>query len=482
MSALNELVCEQRDSHQNHAKGVSANRGSVHCICGDVYSANAVRKVGLRKNQKSLRLVFGRGYSTKGLTKILRSYQEWASRKSGSLNGTELARIDNPFVAEICDRPIKISEQEYLWFVNVEEHQGLTEQQALEKLSSALQWAKEQSVMIFVTNGAQVVRSDLVCDDPQRVQFMTDWAENMSYQFGMHIVLVSLDNSYIYGDRKLDLEINETSAHRFNAPHDVLGSQTEKGGTLFYPGSGSDWGPLRLFEEFAHFNRVIYCDYLINWDRYFRNLENAEHKPFWVEAGYRLLSYSLFMPMQLGLLSWSELWDERSFKKPVREPIALHRMHDRLNAYLVVLERDGRVVTLFLLPTEAVGTFGYLLRRQVAIDAVVLQEHAFGGQWTTFGGDSMLYEACKQQPSSFPRWLLVGDGSTLPWPGYSAVSEGVVYRGQMHRFERKLYRLNPDLEIPRNPESIMPTIAFGLEGDHCQEQRLARMRSRRSCF
>ena len=450
---------------------MSVQNGSVHCVRGDIYRGPCVKGV---SGNGVVRLIFGRGYSAKGATKALKYYQSWNgwyvnSHQSKAFN--LLIGVENPFVSGIVDRPIEVYDRQYLWFVNDEEHQGLSNEQTECHLERVLKWAQEQGITTVVTNGAQVEGSDLVCDDPERVDYMYQWAHKVSKQYGMHIVLVSQDDDYVAKSRAENPDqaaIKERIVkNQLGTPHDVLENQSShEGGTLFYPGSGSDWGPLRLFGEFAHFERVIYCDYHCRWAECRGHLNDGG---FWEEAGYRQISCREMSPVEWGLLSWNELWDKRSYQ----DSFATHSLHPRSHAFELLLERKGRFLTLVLLPTEAIGTFRYLLRRKVTIDAVVLQEHGFGGQWTNFGGESMLYEACQQDPSSCPQWLLIGE-NTKPWPGYSVASEGVVYRGQMHRFKRALYRLNPEKECTRSADELMQNRSFNRGGFSLREPRWLR--------
>ncbi len=71
--------------------------------------------------------------------------------------------------------------------------------------------------------------------------------------------------------------------------------------------------------------------------------------------------------------------------------------------------------------------------------AVVIQDHGYGGNWTTFGGEnSPLYTFQRKPQQAFPRWLLVAE-NTDPWPGYYEASDPTPPAG-MGPHRRKLYR------------------------------------------
>ena len=63
--------------------------------------------------------------------------------------------------------------------------------------------------------------------------------------------------------------------------------------------------------------------------------------------------------------------------------------------------------------------------------AIVLKDHTWGGNWTTFGGTGGLYEASRR--TAFAKYHLVAEG-TDPWPNYESISRHTKSR-------RKLYRL-----------------------------------------
>jgi len=66
--------------------------------------------------------------------------------------------------------------------------------------------------------------------------------------------------------------------------------------------------------------------------------------------------------------------------------------------------------------------------------AIVLQDHGFGGNWTHFGGDSLLWQLAAARP---PPWLLVAD-NTQAWPAYERVSSPDT--GGMHGNARALFQ------------------------------------------
>jgi len=82
--------------------------------------------------------------------------------------------------------------------------------------------------------------------------------------------------------------------------------------------------------------------------------------------------------------------------------------------------------------------------RRRAPFAVVLQDHGYGGNWTTFGGGGAL-EQLATRTGRLPQYILVAE-NTEAWSGYLPVDGTVVGGGGMHRFDRQVWRRNVTLD------------------------------------
>ena len=86
-----------------------------------------------------------------------------------------------------------------------------------------------------------------------------------------------------------------------------------------------------------------------------------------------------------------------------------------------MFETEGnRPIILIELGAEAIQTYRVLWKKPGTVpDAIVLQDHGFGGNWTTFGARGRLYQYAN--PYHLPRRLYISI-NTYPWPGFIAGS------------------------------------------------------------
>ena len=117
--------------------------------------------------------------------------------------------------------------------------------------------------------------------------------------------------------------------------------------------------------------------------------------------------------------------------------------------FLEILEReihlnDGhgpkRLAVLFL-GADAVATYDDLFGQtnSKAPYAIIVQDHGFGGNYTSFGQGGLL-EKIAQRTNKFPEWLLVAQNSQK-WSEYQKINDvNGDSGGEWARHTRKLYR------------------------------------------
>lgn len=182
------------------------------------------------------------------------------------------------------------------------------------------------------------------------------------------------------------------------SPAEYLRRKPARRGTLYYPGSGTDWSPLHLFGSSQHIGTAIYVDYLVEKDAAGVFLTTI---PGWQGAPATLEDVE---PDYVGVGSWDRCWAE--------EPDAYHFAHpDQAYGLRSRVATQTAEVEVIFLATEAIQTYSLLLRRGLRASVVVLQDHGFGLNWSSFGGDSRLYRAGCQHPMLLPDLLLVGDNT-----------------------------------------------------------------------
>lgn len=213
------------------------------------------------------------------------------------------------------------------------------------------------------------------------------------------------------------------------SPTEYLRSRPAKHGVLFYPGAGTDWGPLTLFGSHRQITKAICVDYAIREDEARAALSRLQ--------GWRTTAMEALTPDYLGISRWEESWPG--------DPAA-QRFAQPSNAFGFVCSVAGEAgtVELVFLATEATRTYSLLLERSIRPSVIVLQDHGFGLNWARFGGASPLYEASRP-PEMLPAHLLVAE-NTLPWPGYGQASSYSHMSEQMHDHARAVFARAPPRE------------------------------------
>lgn len=197
------------------------------------------------------------------------------------------------------------------------------------------------------------------------------------------------------------------------------------GEILYYPGAGTDYGPLIRFSGPTEVKTVIYADYGMEKEPVIQFLSSI--------PGWSVGPMSDLQPLDLGLVaSWEQFWPVNPKSRKFANPASAFGLRAKL-----VRQQDGVSVDFIYLATEAVQTYANLLLAGLRPTIMVLQDHGFGGNWTQFGGNAELFKHAK---GALPRYLLVGQNTEV-WPGYAPVSGGRVDAGQMHAFERVIFEL-----------------------------------------
>ena len=195
----------------------------------------------------------------------------------------------------------------------------------------------------------------------------------------------------------------ELDAQLFGA---MLGSRV-----VYYPGAGVNDG--ETFEVFTRSHAahcVIHVDLSNSAQSVSRIVNRQVHGPYTHIAGYRPLVQKVFDRDEFHGLALLE-----SHVAPADLP----------GAFWVILEREeessdehGPVRIAFLhVQCEAVLLFWKLWCRTGTPGpfAILLQDHGYGGNWTSFGADGELCR-CAAAYEALPEWLLVDVKNR--WPEY----------------------------------------------------------------
>lgn len=207
---------------------------------------------------------------------------------------------------------------------------------------------------------------------------------------------------------------------------------------VYYPGSGSDGHPVKLFGSTQSAHCFVYVDYLFEETRVQAHLDGEVPRsdrgcrPF---RGYHSLARLPLSEADLAPTGW------------IQHVHHLERTRFSSNfkpyAFLEILELDEdfdtahgahRLAILFL-GADGIASYDAFFCQRNEINppfAALIQEHGFGGNYDKFGRGGLL-ERIALECKVFPKFLLVAEGST-PWVGYEKMPQlsgsvgGVAYK------------------------------------------------------
>ena len=113
-----------------------------------------------------------------------------------------LEHISDPF-SEIPNKPHRVSNGQWLWFIPEGRNHGMTDDQLRYSLDTALSWARKEGHFSVVTNGISDTNHGTDSEanrlsDDHRVRFMVDYAKQQeaSADDNLTIELVSLNDAF----------------------------------------------------------------------------------------------------------------------------------------------------------------------------------------------------------------------------------------------------------------------------------------------
>jgi DNA-binding transcriptional MerR regulator len=211
---------------------------------------------------------------------------------------------------------------------------------------------------------------------------------------------------------------------------------------VFYAGSGFDGSPVKTFGS-AHFAHCyLYTDYALSREEIISELDSSN-------AGFRGYKTLFRIPLtkeQLTPFGWS------AHVNPGEAPQYQHaRIQKSPYAFAEILERElhldsdwgpKRLCILFI-GGDAVATFDALFCQDSTKPpaVAVLQDHSFGGGYTSFGKGGLL-ELLAKRTIKLPTYLWVAKNSTPEWSGYFEVSGTRPVAGGEYGTPRHLFKIN----------------------------------------
>lgn len=210
---------------------------------------------------------------------------------------------------------------------------------------------------------------------------------------------------------------------------------------VFYPGSGTDGQAVKIFGGAGAAHVFVYADFGMQREEVERQLELH---PF---LGYRRLGREELKLENLCPQGWRQhLGPQDLARRQEASPPSERQGY----GFVEILEREEelgeahgvRRLAIFFLGADGIATFDALFCQdgQVAPFAILLQDHGFGDNYSSFGADGLLH-LLALRCGVWPKYLLIGH-ATRPWPTYHRLKKLKGQAGGMHNFGRTLYLKN----------------------------------------
>jgi len=209
---------------------------------------------------------------------------------------------------------------------------------------------------------------------------------------------------------------------------------------VYYPGSGTDGHPVKLFGSSQSAHCFVYADYGITQDAVEAELRDPDHG----FHGYHSLARLHLAEANLTPNGWVP-----HVPPGYMAPRGQGHVGADPYGFLEVLERDqelddnhgARRLAILFLGADGIATYDALFCQGHGTPppfAVVVQDHGFGGNYDRFGEGGLLAHIVREC-DAVPPWLLVGE-DTDPWQGFVRVPGVEEDRGEMHHTPRSLFQ------------------------------------------
>ncbi|MBO7329595.1 MAG: hypothetical protein J6W00_12590 [Lentisphaeria bacterium] len=203
---------------------------------------------------------------------------------------------------------------------------------------------------------------------------------------------------------------------------------------VYYPGAGFDGQPIHTFNAAHAAYLYIYADYGVEKQVIESKLNSF--KGYKVIGKHDIALNKLATAWRPHILMTKELVEE-SRRRATVAPYCFIAIFERLSDFSD--EHGAKRFAVIFIGGDGIATYDALFgnKNMIAPLSVVLQEHGFGGNYASFGRDSIMEEIAKNS-GVYPELLLVGTNCTEAWHGFYPVnSPGVL--GGMYSEPRQLF-------------------------------------------
>lgn len=195
---------------------------------------------------------------------------------------------------------------------------------------------------------------------------------------------------------------------------------------LYYPGSGFDGEPVRIFNRSHSAHVFLYVDYGVSREQLDAELAESYF------TGYHHLDRIEFTAAEIAD---TNVVPPVCVSKDVWKSMSLRDFKTKPFCFMEIMERDAdrfddwgaeRLAVIFLYADGIASYVALFCGGKYPVPfAVLLLDHGFGGNYDRFGGGGLL-EDCAVKTGALPELLLVACNLSRAWLGYRQI-EGLEY-------------------------------------------------------
>jgi len=209
---------------------------------------------------------------------------------------------------------------------------------------------------------------------------------------------------------------------------------------IFYPNSGFDGQAVKVFGESHSAHCFVYVDYSRSKQSVLESLNDPRYGFLGYATSYRIeLTIDQITPN-----NWTphlEPGDLNNVNYQFSDisPFGFLQILDRKSEYFS--EHGAKRLAILFLGADGVATYDALFAQEGTTPpfATVLQDHGFGGQYSSFGAGGLL-EKIAHRSQQWPEYLLVAEG-TAEWSDYQRLlNVDGNFGGEWAQHKRFLYQ------------------------------------------
>ena len=186
---------------------------------------------------------------------------------------------------------------------------------------------------------------------------------------------------------------------------------------VYYPGSFVDLQPVKVFNLLYGLHTYLYVDYGHSKDAIIQAMSEQNYD-----------EYDLYDIREFNLSDIKLKTNEAHYQHSIREQNDIRDFSVTYEYGLVFifqrkkeLEHDilcSRFAIIYMC-CDGITTYDKLFQNYKSLHALVIQDHGFGGNYSSFGADGAMYKIAKTI-DVFPKYILCARSSKM-WEGYMKI-------------------------------------------------------------